>query len=311
MTRPRSVFVLAAGCALVAGLVRAQSGPGSARPAASLARWADLVIAVEDDRVSVTARGVPRQAVLEAVAERAGLALELDGRFDQPVSLAFARLPLRDALRRLIGSDGFVLRRAAPSSGGPVRGRLWVVAGGRGSPEAGRTPGSRLDPRRHAMAEGDARTRLRAIAELVETVADGAPVAGTPAAELLTATALFDEAASVRAEAVHGLGERADPDALATLERALADPDRRVRSAAIDALGDLGDGLDSDDAVWALATALDDADPQLREQAADTLGDLGGAIAAEVLQRALGDERAAVRQAAAEALDARPAEPDG
>jgi HEAT repeat protein len=97
----------------------------------------------------------------------------------------------------------------------------------------------------------------------------------------------------VREEAVRVLGTHGDR-ALGELLRALFDPDRRVRKAAVEALTDVGGAR----ALEVLAAAVHDADARLRENVAYAAGRIGGRGAAPVVELLLADPVEAVREAA-------------
>jgi HEAT repeat protein len=73
----------------------------------------------------------------------------------------------------------------------------------------------------------------------------------------------------------------------------------KVRKAAAEALGEIGDAQ----AVEPLIAALQDEDRSMRWRAAEALGEIGGAQAVEPLIAALQDEDRSMRWRAAEALD--------
>jgi len=142
---------------------------------------------------------------------------------------------------------------------------------------------------------------------------------------------------SLRCAAAEALGDLGDTRAVKALTKALLDGDRRVRSAAAEALVDLralepliqalreGDGdarfvatealgrLGDPRAVEALIKELKDGDRSLQRAAAEALGSLGDARAVMPLLRTLRDPNSDVQSAAAEALgrlrDARAVEP--
>lgn len=157
--------------------------------------------------------------------------------------------------------------------------------------EAEPGPDEDLKRLRLALSDEDAGTRIRALVELADHGGDEATAA-------LAASALSDVDASVREEAILGLGETGDESRLDILEQALMDTNDGVREAAIEALSDIG----GDDAAWTLAIALTDQASFLREEAVYALGGIGGEIAVGLLQQALADEEESVREAAADVL---------
>ncbi len=96
---------------------------------------------------------------------------------------------------------------------------------------------------------------------------------------------------------IHDLGKKGQP-AVDFLLLALKDEDKRVRIAAANALGDIGDTRSVD----ALITLLFDGDKDLRFISASLLGKIGDLRAREPLSRACADENCFVRVMARESL---------
>ena len=139
---------------------------------------------------------------------------------------------------------------------------------------------------------------------------------------------LSDGNERVRRGAAVALGIIGGESSIAALVEALRDPDREVRQRAGTALGDIGEpavplliealgtgdelfqrgaaaalGLIGKPAVPALATALrPGGDPRAAVGAAHVLGEIGDRRSADILIRALEDEREEVREAARQAL---------
>jgi HEAT repeat protein len=135
----------------------------------------------------------------------------------------------------------------------------------------------------------------------VRREAAGALVAADDVAGL--ATLAGDGSPLVRLDVARGLGTLAEPSGAAALVALAADPDVRVRSAAVEALGAVGLRAVAPEAdVGArVRAALDDGAWEVRKAAALALatGDDG---AADDLLRALGDAHADVRRAAVQGL---------
>jgi HEAT repeat protein len=111
------------------------------------------------------------------------------------------------------------------------------------------------------------------------------------------ARALHDPVKEVRAAAVAGLASVGKP-AIGALTEALADGDWVVRYRAAEALGSIRDEL----SVSALIQALEDERDHVRYMAAKGLGRQGERRARGPLSEALADENEFVRRAAREAL---------
>ena len=282
--RPACFFAV---LVLFAGIGEAGTPVADARQAGDVSRLR-LQVTVADATVTVKAYDVTLKHLLEEIARRGGIEVELHDALDERVTLELDRRPLPEVLRRVLSGRNFAFRLVDPAVCGSCPSQLWVF-------EAPAPPTlEAVEPcPRPAPAEEDANARLKAISKLA-----GAPADGSRALETLAAAALSDAAASVREEALHGLGELGDATALIVLEQALADPAPRVREAAVEALAELGE----DAAAWVLAPVLAAEDAALRERAVFALGELGGEAAVVVLQQALVDERGFVREAAVEAL---------
>jgi HEAT repeat protein len=122
---------------------------------------------------------------------------------------------------------------------------------------------------------------------------------------------LHDPEWSVRVAAIEALGATAHPSAVEPLIGAIRDAEKasspaaaQVRAAAVAALQRIGPA-----AASLLRLAASDRSPRLREAAIEALGGIGDPEAVPTLVAALGDERSNVRQAAARAL-ARARTPD-
>lgn len=291
---------LGAGLTVLAGVTAAS---------ASNASTGSLQVEMADGLVTVKAIDVPVKDVLGEVVRQNGILLDLRDPLDERINLALDRRPLLEVLERILAGRNFALRYFEPMSGPGSsselrQSRLWVFSREPGEDSApfGRTGEPRDGPEASeaveslsrltaAMTDDDAKVRLEAVSELADIGSDQA------AADLASA-ALFDEASSVREEALHGLreiGERIDRK---VFWQALMDPDRRVRKAAVDVVADIG----GDDSARALAFVLDDDDVSVREDTVYALGEIGGEVALGLLKQALTDEQSSIREAAADVL---------
>lgn len=251
--------------------------------------------------VEVEARHVPLGDLLRRLARQCRLDLRLQAPLPEPVDVAFRAISLRHAVERILEGRGHAYGFSRPAMGdGDRRSTLWVFndrsrVDGRAPDRVGRVTHEadpRLAPLLASLALPDAGRRQ-------DTVFRLAHVGGEVAAGAIAERALFDEDATVREEALAGLGQIGGSTQVPALERALLDPERRVRQAAVWALAEIG----GDAAARALATVLADDDPSLRAEAVYALGEIGGESAAYLLESALADERASVRDTAGEVLE--------
>lgn len=297
---------LTAGCALLVGAGRAQDTVESQQPTTH-SRPGHLKVEVADRTVSVTAREATVGQLLAEIARQSGLAVDSEGPLDERADLELDRVPLREALHRILRGHNFVLLYVEPPSGverasDALPNRLWVFSKRPDDPHAPSKSGaagreaSEADERllrlSLALADANAKVRLAAVTEMLDIGSDEAEAA-------LAAAALLDPESSVREEAVYGLGEIGGEAGVAILEQALMDPERSVREAAVEAFTAIG----GEDSAGALAVALNDEDASLREQAVYALGEVGGETAISLVHQALADEQDSVRDAAAEVLD--------
>ena len=108
---------------------------------------------------------------------------------------------------------------------------------------------------------------------------------------------LNDKSRSERWVAVYALEKFGTP-AIDYLHKALADDDKWVRYAALDALGNIGDSQ----SVQHVTKMLGDSDQDIRFAAADALGRIGDPRAAHALQQTCNSDNCFVQIAAEEAL---------
>jgi HEAT repeat protein len=102
----------------------------------------------------------------------------------------------------------------------------------------------------------------------------------------------------MKVAAVHAMGRSAEPRWLPLLLRELANDEAEVRYEAATALGSLGD----QGAVPHLVRALSDADEEVRAASIGALGEIGGREAKEALLELTREGSEAAREAALEAL---------
>jgi hypothetical protein len=263
MTRAGLLQGSAAVCGLLAGGVLAGAVFAEVRVVHG-ATDSQLHVEVDDESVTLQARSARLGDVLDAIAREAGLEFVSDAALNERLTLQLERVPLAQALSRILDERSFVLKQVRGSSG-----ELWVFG----------------DP---AAPLGLPRAR--------RAVSPDEPV-DLPAP---ATAALSDPVPDVRAEAVQALASPGTPNSVPMLKQALSDADEEVREAAVDALGDIGD----EESVAALAEQLKGADIPLAIRAIEALGAIGEAAAIRVLRHAaVQGEQSAIREAAADALE--------
>ena len=141
-----------------------------------------------------------------------------------------------------------------------------------------------------ALKDDNAEVRAQAMQSLAQM---RSPLAFEP-----MVAALKDASPEVRHQAAFSLGEMHDPRAVGPLSAALSDTDADVRQQAVFALGQLR----AKEAVPAIVGVLKDTDPDVREQAAFALGQIGDPAAVQPLMAALKDTNDSVREQAVFAL---------
>jgi hypothetical protein len=303
---------LIASLTLLGSTVGAGDARDGSQPTAH-ASTGHLHVEIVDEIVTVKALDGAVKDLLEEIARQCDLVIDLHGPLDERVTIEIERLPLPQALDRILRGRNFVLRYFDPSSdpataANAYPNKLWIFSKGPGNhnapPENGDAAftregveGARAQEANAslvrlslALADDEAKVRLEAVSELASIGSDQAAAA--------LAAALSDSDPSVREEAVCGLGEIGDETDLEILEQALMDPDLRVREAAVEAVTDIG----GDDSARTLAFALTDVAPSLREDAVYALREIGSETAIGILQQALADEQRSVREAASEVL---------
>ena len=287
-----------------------------------------LRVQVAHDLVTLSTQGLPIKDVLKAVAQQSGLFIVLHGSLDQPITMDFNRIPLPEAIGRILRHYNFALHHAQPDTDSGKSGgasKLWVFSNGAGyfssrepsaeqvspnelvafdslAPEPIRTDGRvghTTNEDQNGIGTGDAFVALTDVDEKVrlDAVRLLAEIGSEQAGALLIGV-LGDESAQVRAEAANALGERGGDTAIPILQGMLHDADGVVRETAIDALTDIG-GAES---ARVLSAFLDNAEASMREQTVEALAVIGGPIATQALLRAMEDKEYDVRKVAIHAL---------
>lgn len=251
---------------------------GDAAPLPAPGEWH---LAVASGVVSVDAFDAPRRPLLEALAARAGFALEAAPGAWPPLTLRIEAQPLEVALPLLVGELEY--RADWTSADGTHRLAKLVVGGPRDA---------------SALADG---TALRpgevtdSLQRALKAYADEDASQALSEEDALARMASEDPEERVRAVlALEGEGA-----GLAALTSAIErDPDPRVRAAATVGLED----SEEVGAVQALLGALDDPHPEVITEAIDSLEFAGDASVVPQLQPLLAHPDARVRKAAADAI---------
>ena len=224
-------------------------------------------------------------------------------------------MPLAEALPRLAQPNGLLLQ-FAPSEGG-VRRLIAIRAvapGGSGQPVAAaegvpppnlrKTPVSQRDPRRGLPAglwdydKGE--ENLPDVDKRIALLGEIARTRGQAATAAITYVLIADPDPRTRIAAIGLLtGQQSSPEGKQALIQAVADTDPSVRTEALRALS--RDGRDKPVALLA-QVIKGDADRQVRLAAIETLNGGDGDLARAVLQGALIDQDAELREAAKQAM---------
>jgi hypothetical protein len=274
-----------------------------------------LTVTVQDGYVTVHAREASIDVIVQEIARRSGLTVSSPEPLDERVTLDIERLPLSEALGRVLRDGSFVLSVAhepSPAAASPEASRkLWVLSTAADAAQRASATGSSFGQDRDslstdeitgsvslALSDSDANVRADAVSALGSARDD-------PEAAALAHAALSDADPAVREEAAYALGEIGGEMSLRALAQALRDPQHDVKQTAIEALATIG----GDQAAFALAAILDDSDVTLRAAAVDALGEIAGDAATRLLQRASADKDGHVGSMAAERLAALRAEP--
>ncbi len=305
-----------------------------ARQVSAASATSYLNVEMSDDLVTLKAHNVSVRDVLDEIARQSDLIVVSRSPLHGRLTLELERLPLFEALRRIMRGRSYLLHQAQAATGARIadderQSTLWVF-----SDESANDPGyteaashslpgikSAIEVLQSKLMSDDVRVRQEAIkglrrlkvneviAPLSYALADEdkkvrvkaiyalADIGGDNAVAAMAAAA-GDENAWVRAETAYALGTLGGDTAIQVLQYSLHDVDSDVRESAIEAFTEIGGGQ----SARALAVALQDTDASLRVEAIEALGDIGGETAMRLLGQALEDQDNTVRKAANEAL---------
>ena len=269
-------------CATLLGCGEAPDLPQPNERAPPPAAHRALEVTVEDGYVTVHARDARIDEIVREIARRSELAVAPHAPLEERLTLDFERLPLSEALGRVLRDGSFVVSVAHQPSRAEaspeVSRKLWVLSSAAGAAQRASASGSfgDRDPDSLgtdevtgsvslALSDSDANVRADAVSALGSARDD-------PQAAALAHAALSDADPAVREEAAYALGEIGGEMSLRALAQALRDPQHDVKQTAIEALATIG----GDQAALALAAILDDPDPTLRAAAVDALREIRG-----------------------------------
>ncbi len=276
------LFLLAGVCGSQAAAP--QPAQGQATDGGTLeAGMVDGLVTLRADRVSIA-------EIFAALARHAPLVVVAQAPLDQRVTLDVRRIPLAQAVRRLLRTQSFVLHQPKGSVRGTRPVLIWVYPSADSPPVTSAAAVEIRSPNRRARHDPHAGVRSAGL------VGPGKPPGDAAVAGL--GSALDDARAGVRHAAIESLGQDSSTPAIELIAQALGDADPGVRRAAVDALGDAGSAA----AATALGVAVHDSDPTVRHAVAEILGELGGAEAEALLHQMLGDRDAEVRRTAGRVL---------
>jgi hypothetical protein len=181
-----------------------------AAPEAEKAETKAPTVRYRDDKVSVDLREAPVETVLQALAKESGAELVGSTRAEQPLTMSFENVPVKEALERLVGAQNFTLKY-------DEKGKLRAIEL-RGGPEAAKparpeehasVPGENSTPAKHRafFKPFDRRDQIPLTGELRK--ATGHEEAGW---DFLGNTAIGDPDPRVRQAAVHAMMKALDQD---------------------------------------------------------------------------------------------------
>ena len=243
----------------------------------------DVFIELKDGVLSVDVQDVPFNTVLTTVAEQGEFRVLFVDPAQEPISIAFADLPLKKGIEELLRERAYIFRYSGD------KGALsTVVVYARKADPPNQAKNRRSPPQPTDKREGDlagqadpnepAVTLLSAQAldssyedERLEAV-EGLDFLENQeeVAEVLTAVLQGDDNSDVREAALESLADFDDPDSQRRAAHlSIHDAEQAIRMRAVEILTDIEDW----DTLRDVATSHDD--PQVRERASHALEDMG------------------------------------
>jgi len=197
---------------------------------------AHIEIQVDAGLLSLEAQDSALVDVVKAISERAGFETVLVGQIAGQVTSSFSRVPVPEALERLLsGIDHVVLYARADEEGtARVVSQLWLLGM---SGEPGDDPIGVAEGGTRAVVPPDTGGKERS-EHLLRLTREGAT---DEVLDTLGNALRWDREPLVRTRAAMALGKLGDGRAVPALEFALADEHRSVRLQAIQALSQIGD----------------------------------------------------------------------
>jgi hypothetical protein len=241
---------------------------------------APVAVHVEGGLVSVDVRDEPLADVLRAIAQQAGVELEVHSGGDDRVTDSFDDVRVGESIQRLARGHDVILVFGAASDGA-ARGRLVAAHVYEASAPAATVP---TDPKQRAA-------HLREVRQLIRQARQKQPGAVNSLIALLSS----DPDPTIRRTAASALGSIGGPEAVAALTTALNDQEASVRVSALTALGRRRE----ESAVPSLAqVAARDSEASVRRAAVWALSSLRSDEARRAIEGAASDPDSSVRRAA-------------
>jgi HEAT repeat protein len=259
-------------------------GAGHAEPRKE-GQGSPLAVQVESGLLSVDVRDVPLGDVLQAIAEQAGVTLQIHSGGRNRVTESFTGVGLDEGLQQLAQGHDVILVYGTARNGerGPlVEVHVYEASGPSAKPvvrpsERPSQPVAMREPMRPAQPQ-----QPGSLASLTQMLAS-------------------DPDPTVRANSATALGSLGGPEAGAALTAALGDQDPSVRVNALRSLGYIQD----DGAVGSVARVLaGDQDVSVRRAAAWSLATFRSEDARRAIEAAASDPDVTVRGSASAALEA-------
>ena len=287
----------------------------------ALADSSYLHVSIENDRVSLAAKNVAAQDVLDELAQLCGIKVVQHAPLDRLVTIEFEHQALSFAIRRILENDSYQFFEPRGDAGAVTEdaagsGILWVFSEGTTVASLATNFYESVLLKGDGRAKKDAIKALRklgtdeAVAALSMALADEdegiristiralARIGGEDALAAIASVAQDDDP-WIRSEAANALAQVSGTSAAQYLDLAMQDEDPAVREAIVEAIAD-DRGVD---AIRALTNALSDSDPNVRMMAVDALEEIGGHAAYAALALVSEDPDPAVRDAVKESLD--------